>query len=632
MSLISLRNINITFDGPKILEGLSLDIHKGQRICILGRNGSGKSTLMRIINGEIKPDSGEIIVDPGLKVSYLAQDVPENITGSAFDVVAAGAGRIGESLAEYHHQLECPTDDDLLHTLQHELTEHDGWQIEAVINRVLEQVQVKPDVEFASLSGGIRRRVFLARALVKEPDLLLLDEPTNHLDLESIKWLEDFLLSARLTVMFVTHDRRLLRTLATRIVEIDRGGIIDWSCDYATFLERKQAVLDNEEKANADFDKKLAEEEVWIRRGVKARRTRAEGRVNALKKMREERKQRRERTGNVSMTISEGERSGDRVLEAKHFSFAYGHKTVINDFSYYLSRGERVGIIGPNGCGKTTLLNILLGRLKPQQGSVELGANVLPLYFDQLRKGIDQEKTVWENVAQGGDNVIVNGRSRHIISYLQDFLFTSERARTRVKWLSGGERHRLLLARLFTMPSNLLVFDEPTNDLDTETLELLEEVLLQYEGTLIIVSHDREFLNNVVTSALIFGGDSGIKEYIGGYDDWERQISAGAARETTVPAAKKEKPAPPQGTKGPRKISVKEKRELEAIPSLIDALETEQRGIHEQLADLAQCKKPGFVSRSKTRLDEIEAELSGTLTRWAELEALAKAGNEKKGN
>ncbi len=542
MSLISLRNISITFDGPPILGDLSLDIHKGQRICILGRNGTGKSTLMRIINGEIKPDSGEIIVSPGLKISYLAQDVPENITGSVFDVVAAGAGKIGESLAQYHHQLENPTDDNLLHTLQHELTEHDGWKIEAVVNRVLEQVQVSPDVEFSSLSGGMRRRVFLARALVREPDLLLLDEPTNHLDLESIKWLEDFLLSARLTVMFVTHDRRLLKILATRIVEIDRGRIIDWSCDYTTFLERKQAVLDNEEKANADFDKKLAQEEIWIRQGVKARRTRAEGRVNALKKMREERRMRRDRTGNVSMAISAGDRSGDRVLEAKNVSFSYEDKPILKGFSYYLTRGERVGIIGPNGCGKTTLLNILLGKLQPQSGHIELGSNVLTLYFDQLRKGIDPEKTVWENVASGGDNVYINGRPRHIISYLQDFLFTSERARTRVKWLSGGERHRLLLARLFTMPSNLLVFDEPTNDLDTETLELLEEVLLQYEGTLIVVSHDREFLNNVVTSALIF--DNGrIKEYIGGYDDWERQITHAAEQEKPELAPQK-KPAP----------------------------------------------------------------------------------------
>jgi len=625
MSLITLRNIRVAFDGPLVLEDLSMDIHKGQRICILGRNGSGKSTLMRIINGDLKPDAGEIIISPGLKVSYLTQDVPDNITGSAFDIVAQGAGKIGESLAEYHRQIANPTDNDLIHKLQHDLTEHDGWQIEAVINRVLAQVQVNPDVEFSSLSGGVRRRVFLARALVNEPDILLLDEPTNHLDLESIKWLEDFLLTARLTVIFVTHDRRLLKKLATRIVEIDRGKIIDWSCDYLTFLVRKQAVLENEERANSEFDKKLAQEEVWIRKGVKARSTRAEGRVNALKKMREERKKRKARTGNVAMTISEGERSGNKVLEAKNISFAYNDKSIINNFSFYLTREDRIGIIGPNGCGKTTLLNLLLDRVKPQSGTVEVGANVLPLYFDQLRKGIDTEKTVWENVATGGgDNVTVNGKSRHIISYLQDFLFTSERARTRVKWLSGGERHRLLLARLFTIPSNLLVFDEPTNDLDTETLELLEEVLLQYEGTLIVVSHDREFLNNVVTSALIFGKDNVINEYVGGYDDWERQIENNNEAPKPLQLVKKEKAPKQPAEKKPRKISIKESEELNSIGLVIEALESEQRTIHAQLADFTQCQKPGFTIASKSRLKEIEAELSKTFARWEELETLNK--------
>jgi ATP-binding cassette subfamily F protein uup len=623
MALISLHDIRVTFDGPAILEDLCLDIQKGQRICILGRNGAGKSTLMKVVTGEQKPDAGEVIVQPSLKVAFLTQDVPDNISGTVFDVVASGAGKMGENLSEYHRQLANPTNDDLLHELQQELTEHNGWKIESVIGRVLEQVNVGPDIEFASLSGGMRRRVFLARALVREPDLLLLDEPTNHLDLESIKWLENFLLTARFTVMFVTHDRRLLKVLATRIVEIDRGKIIDWSCDYTTFLERKQAVLENEEKLNSEFDKKLAQEEVWIRRGVKARRTRAEGRVNALKKMREERKVRRDRTGNVSMTISQGDRSGERVLKVKNVSFGYAEKPIIDDFSFYLSRGDRVGIIGPNGCGKSTLLNILLGKLHPQKGHIKTGTNVLPLYFDQLRKGIDPEGTVWENVAtSGGDYVTINGKPRHIIGYLQDFLFTSERARTKVKYLSGGERHRLLLARLFTTPSNLLVFDEPTNDLDAETLELLEEVLLQYEGTLIVVSHDREFLNNVVTSVLSFGKDAKINEYIGGYDDWERQMAEKVEPEkleaeekvkvktgVSVPAAK-----------GARKISFKEKKELEGMPSVIKALESEQSGIHSQLADLAQCQKPGFVAHAKTRLAEIESELSKALERWHELE------------
>jgi ATP-binding cassette subfamily F protein uup len=489
---------------------------------------------------------------------------------------------------------------------------------------VLDQVQVAPDLQFASLSGGMRRRVFLAAALAKEPDVLLLDEPTNHLDLESITWLEDFLLSSRLTVLFVTHDRRLLRKLATRIVEIDRGGIVDWSCDYPTFLERKQAVLENEEKAWEHFDRKLAQEEIWIRQGVKARRTRSEGRVKALMKMREERRKRRERSGKVVMTISEADRSGDRVLEAKNVGFSYGEKPLIRDFSFYLTRGDRVGIIGPNGCGKTTLLNLLLAKLAPQQGSVEFGADVAPLYFDQLREGIDPEKTVWENLApEGSDTVFINGKPRHVISYLQDFLFTSERARTRVKLLSGGERHRLLLARLFTTASNLLIFDEPTNDLDTETLELLEEVLLQYRGTLIVVSHDREFLNNVVTSALIFWKDGSVNEFVGGYDDWERQLAAAAPPPAARPDIKKEK-APAARPAGARKLSFKEKKELQDIPARIEALEAEQQELHRQLADFERCKEPGFVNTAKARLAEIEADLTKTYARWEELEALAK--------
>lgn len=628
MSLISLHNIRIAFDGPLIFEGLSIDIHKGQRICILGRNGAGKSTLMKILNGEVKPDSGEIITSSGLKISYLEQDVPDTLAGTSFDVVAAGAGVIGETLAKYHKYHSDPAcDQELLHKLQHDLTVHDGWNIETIINRVLDQVQVAPDIPFASLSGGMRRRVFLARALVREPDVLLLDEPTNHLDLESINWLENFILSSKLTVMFVTHDRRFLKKIATRIVEIDRGKIVDWSCDYATFLERKQAVLDNEEKANEIFDKRLVQEEAWIRQGVKARRTRSQGRVNALIKMREERRKRRVRTGQVSMSISMSERSGDRVIEARNISFAYGQKQIINNFTFSLTRGDRIGIIGNNGCGKTTLLNLLLGKLAPQQGTVEIGANVTPVYFDQLRKGIDIEKSVWENVApESSDTVFINGKPRHAISYLQDFLFTSDRAKTLVKRLSGGERHRLLLARLFTIPSNLLIFDEPTNDLDTETLELLEEVLLEYQGTLIIVSHDREFLNNVVTSALIFNKDSTVNEFVGGYDDWERQLANIAAPVKPSGPVKKEKiPVPnPDNVKTVKKLSVKEKKELEAIPSIIESLETEQHELNLQLADYLACQKPGFVSQTKSRLETIKTELEKNYIRWEELESYEK--------
>jgi ATP-binding cassette subfamily F protein uup len=624
MSLISLRNIRIAFDTPLILDDLSLDIHKGQRICILGRNGAGKSTLMRIITGELKPDAGEITLSPGLRISRLSQEVPDTLAGTTFEVVAAGAGPAGEALVAYHRELADPTDPDLLHKLQHEYVAHESWNVETVVNRVLDQVQVAPDLPFASLSGGMRRRVFLAAALVREPDVLLLDEPTNHLDLESIAWLESFLLSSPLTVLFVTHDRRLLRKLATRIVEIDRGRIVDWSCDYPTFLERKQAVLDNEETAWELFDKKLAQEEVWIRRGVKARRTRCEGRVSALMKMREERRQRRNRTGQVSMSISGSERSGDRVLEAKNVTFAYGQKPLLQNFSFSLTRGDRVGIIGPNGCGKTTLLNLLLGKLAPQSGSIELGSQVFPLYFDQLREGIDPEKTVWENLAPDGrDTVSINGKPRHVVSYLQDFLFTSERARTRVRLLSGGERHRLLLARLFMQPANLLIFDEPTNDLDTETLELLEEVLLEYQGTLIVVSHDREFLNNVVTSALIFGKDSTVNEFVGGYDDWERQLAQNAVAAAPRPAVQKDRVAAQPAAAVVRKLSFKEKKELQELPARIETLEGEQREIHLRLADFTLCQKPGFVAQTKSRLTEIEADLALAYARWEELDALS---------
>jgi len=621
MSLISLHNIHIAFSGPPILENLSLDIHKGQRICILGRNGAGKSTLLRLLSRELKPDAGDITLAPGLRIAYLAQNVPENLAGTAFEVVAAGAGPAGETLAAYYRELAEPTDPELLHTLQHDLSTQEGWPIETVVKRVLDQVQVGPELPFASLSGGMRRRVFLARALVREPEVLLLDEPTNHLDLESIAWLESFLLSSRLTVVFVTHDRRLLKKLATRIVEIDRGQIVDWSCDYSTFLERKQALLDIEEKEWAQFDKKLAQEETWIRQGVRARRTRNEGRVRALLKMREERRNRRNRVGQVSMTLSIAERSGDRVLETKNVSFAYGQTPILRDFSFTLTRGDRVGIIGPNGCGKTTLLNLMLGKLTPQEGRVELGAQVAPLYFDQLREGIDPEKTVWENVIDtGSDTVLINGKPRHIISYLQDFLFTSDRARTPVKRLSGGERHRLLLACLFTKPANLLVFDEPTNDLDAETLELLEEVLLEFQGTLIVVSHDREFLNNVVTSALICGPNFTVNEYVGGYDDWERQLAALEPSKPRATAPKEKTPPAPAG--GVHKLSFKEKRELEALPALIETLEAEQQQLHLQLSDYVRCQEPGFVAKAKARLAENEIELKTAYARWEELEKL----------
>lgn len=593
MALISLHNVRIAFGGPPVLENLSFDIHKGTRICLLGRNGSGKSTLLKILGGELKPDAGGMILSPGLRVAVLPQEVPDGVEGTAFEAVAHG------------------------------LEDREGWPAGTAAKCALDRVRVAPDLPFASLSGGMRRRVFLARALAREPDVLLLDEPTNHLDLNSISWLESFLLSSRMTLLFVTHDRRLLKRLATRIVELDRGRAVDWSCDYPTFLERRQAVLEAEEKEWERFDKRLAQEEAWIRRGVKARRTRNEGRVRALERMREERRKRRQRDGKVSMALSDAGRSGERVLEARDIAFAYGEAPVVRGFSFVLGRGDRVGVIGPNGCGKTTLLNLLLGRLAPQKGTIEFGANVAFTYFDQLRQGIDPNKSVWENVApHGGETVSVNGVARHVMGYLQDFLFTTERARTPVRNLSGGERHRLLLARLFTQPANLLVFDEPTNDLDAETLELLEEVLLDYQGTLIVVSHDREFLNNVVTSVLAFGENGTVREFVGGYDDWERTQIKPAETEKPRPETRKERKPAAVASDQARKLSFKEKRELEGLPGLIESLETEQRTLHEQLADFTQLQRPGFVAASGKRLAEIETALKDAYERWVALEGI----------
>jgi ATP-binding cassette subfamily F protein uup len=431
MSLVSLHGIRLAFGGPLILEDVSLDIQKGQRICCLGRNGVGKSTLMKMIAGEIVPDAGEIVSVPGVRIAYLPQDIPEGVSGTISEVVAAGAGEAGEKWAHQHRLISAHGDAALLHELHQYLNDHHAWGIQTMVERVLDQVRLDGSAEFAALSGGMRRRVFLARALVKEPDLLLLDEPTNHLDIESIAWLESFLLASRLTVLFVTHDRRLLRRLATRIIEIDRGKLLDCSCDYETFLARKQALLDAEEREWERFDKKLAQEEVWIRRGVKARRTRNEGRVRALVALRAERRKRRERSGVATLAISEGARSGDRVLEARDVSFTYGGTPIVSGLTTAIIRGDRIGILGPNGCGKTTLLNLLLGRLTPQSGTIVSGFNCAPVYFDQLREVLQPEKTVWENVApNGGDTVFVNGAPRHVISYLQDYLFTSDRAKS----------------------------------------------------------------------------------------------------------------------------------------------------------------------------------------------------------
>jgi ATP-binding cassette subfamily F protein uup len=622
MSLISLHGITIAFGGLPLLDGVSLDIHKGQRICIVGRNGVGKSTLMKIIAGDLKADAGEVIRAPGVKSAYLQQDIDTAIDGKVCEIVAAGAGKTGETWARLHRLIAEKADSAEITTLQHRLAEHNGWHIETVVKRVLEQVRQDGDVEFNTLSGGMRRRVLLARALAREPDLLLLDEPTNHCDIPTINWLESFLLSSRLTVLFVTHDRRLLKRLATRIIEIDRGKIFDWSCDYETFIERKNAFLSAEQKEWERFDKKLAQEEVWIRRGVKARRTRNEGRVRELVSMRNERRQRRERSGMAAMAISEAQRSGDLVLEAKDVGFSYGANAIITDLNTTIMRGDRIGIIGPNGCGKTTLINLLLGRLQPQQGIIRTGTNLDVVYFDQLRKVLEPEKTVWENVAPGGgDTVFVNGAPVHVITYLRDFLFTSDRAKSPVRQLSGGERNRLLLARLFSQPANLLVLDEPTNDLDTETLELLEEILLEFKGTVLVVSHDREFLNNIVTATLAFEEKGVIKEYVGGYDDWEKlqagQTKGPVQKPSVAPAHRATDQAEKTGLK---KISFREKQELASLPALIETLEEERDVLHSRMADPEWYAKPGFMSEAKARLAVIEVEHATAYERWEELE------------
>lgn len=619
MQLISIQSVSIAFGGPSLLEKVSFEIQKGERISFLGRNGAGKSTLMKIIAGITIPDSGEVVSCSGLRISYLPQDVPERMAGTIYDVVASGAGKVGQLLSELHQAtLNCGLNSEI-EKLHQRVNEADGWAVQTAIEKVLSLCGLDSNVEFNKLSGGMRRRVFLARALVLQPDLLLLDEPTNHLDIDAINWLESFILDSKLTVLFITHDRRLLKRLATRIIELDRGKLIDWSCDYDKFTERKEALLEAEEKAWEEFDKKLSQEEIWLRKGVKARRTRNEGRVQALLRMRQERSKRRERGGSVIMEISKAERSGTKVICAQNISFAYEQKPVLRDFSTTIVRGDRVGIIGPNGSGKTTLINLLLGKLQPQSGITDIGTNVQPIYFDQFRQVLNPEKSVWENVAPDGrDTVFINGAPKHVISYLGDFLFTSDRAKSPVKQLSGGERNRLLLAKMFTQPSNLLVLDEPTNDLDTETLELLEELLGTYSGTVIMVSHDREFLNNIVTSTLVFEGEGNVKEYIGGYDDWEiNKRNQKNESENSEPKLPKEKV--PEISKPNKKRTYREQQEFDSLTVQIEHMEKEQLDIQAQMANPENYKKSGFALEIGKKAGVLEEKLLSAYQRWEEL-------------
>src|SRR5687768_5123365 len=540
MPLITLQNVDYGVGGPLLLDDAGLSIEPGERIALIGRNGAGKSTLLKLLDGELHPDDGEVRVETGVRVARLEQEVPAGAAGDVWDVVAEGLGELGHWLAEFHHLLHAEhVDTDALATVQSKIEDAKGWSLDQRVTETLTRLDLDGEAVFSGLSGGLKRRVLLARALVSSPDVLLLDEPTNHLDIAAIDWLEGFLKAWPGALVFVTHDRRFLRALATRIVEIDRGQVTSWPGDWANYERRREERLNAEAQESARFDKLLAQEEVWIRQGIKARRTRDEGRVRRLEAMRNERGQRRAQAGNVRMEVAQGETSGRKVIEAKEVSFGYGDQLVVRDFSTTVMRGDRIGLIGPNGSGKTTLLKLLLGELAPRSGEVKLGSNLQVAYFDQYRATLREDWNAIENVAEGRESVTINGRQKHIIGYLQDFLFTPERARAPITRLSGGERNRLLLARLFAQPSNLLVMDEPTNDLDVETLELLEELLADYPGTLLLVSHDRDFLDNVVTSTVVMEGGGRVGEYVGGYSDWERQrpVAGGAAVTAKVAAA-----------------------------------------------------------------------------------------------
>ena len=630
MALILINEVSMSFGGPRLLDGVTLQIEAGERIGLLGRNGSGKSTLMKLLAGQIVPDAGGIVHSGEVRTAILPQDVPDDLPGTVYDVVASGGEEHADLLREYHELtllIGRTSDDGLLRRLervQHQIETSGAWHFHRRVEAVIARTELDENAQFRSLSAGWKRRVFLSRALVNDPDLLLLDEPTNHLDISTILWLEDFLLKYEKTLMFVTHDRAFLQRLATRIVEIDRGRLLSFACGYKTYLERRQALLDAEEKEWQDFDKKLAKEETWIRQGIKARRTRNEGRVRELLRMRQERARRQEQAGVSRLVIQEAERSGRMVVNAEGVSFAWGDKKIVDGFSTTIIRGDKVGILGPNGCGKTTLLRILLGELKPQRGKVRLGAGIRIAYFDQLRAQLDEHKTLRENIGGGNDMIIVGGGERHVVGYLQDFLFSPERIMSPVSSLSGGERNRLLLAKLFIIPSNVLVLDEPTNDLDAETLDLLEDRLLEYNGTILMVSHDREFLNNVVTSTVVFEGEGRLQEYVGGYDDWLMQRDASAEPPKSM-ASKEQKKKTERPPRQKEKLSYKETRELKTLPQTIEALEEEKQRL------TATMNSPElYISRDLTkikaahdRLMALEKELDEAYHRWDELESLS---------
>ncbi|MCK5902661.1 MAG: ATP-binding cassette domain-containing protein [Cocleimonas sp.] len=641
MALLQLQNINLSFGGPALLDQLNLTIEPRERVCLIGRNGAGKSTLMKVIKGSIKADSGEMIVEGGTVITQLEQEVPKDVTGSVYDVVASGLQVVGDLLTQYHHLNErddIGSDDwmEVMGSLQEKLEANNGWHFQLNVDKVISLLKLAPDVEFEKLSGGIKRRVLLARALVQEPDILLLDEPTNHLDINAILWLEDFLKSSyKGAVIFITHDRAFLRSLATRIVELDRGQATSWPGDYENFLRRKEEVLHAEALENKRFDKKLAQEEVWIRQGIKARRTRNEGRVRALEKMRKAHANRRHQQGSATLKVDAGERTGKRVVEVEKLRYVLPNdRVLIDDLSLLIQRGDKIGLIGPNGVGKSTLLRVLLGEVEPTSGRLIEGTNLQVAYFDQLRSQLDETKTVKDNLDNGADRITINGHSKHVISYLQDFLFTPQRVNSPVKSLSGGERNRLLLAKLFIKPANVLVLDEPTNDLDVETLELLEELLLDYKGTVLIVSHDRAFINNIVTSCLVFKGAGEIDEFLGSYDEWQKlNPSSGLADESNkglVKDVKKQQTKQTQQTTAvvktetvatEKKLSYLEQRELETLPKEIETLEGEIETLQEKMADpdffIQTHKKTAKITK---QLQAVEAQLVEKYERWEILE------------
>jgi ABC transport system ATP-binding/permease protein len=607
-ALLTLLDVTLHFGGPAILEKVNFQVDPGERVCLLGRNGAGKSTLMKVIVGDMKPDTGDVFRPSNAVYRRLTQEIPTDLEGTVHDVVYGGLR---------------PNDD------HHE----EDWERDVRVEDLIAAIRLPADQNFSALSGGLKRRALLARALAGQPDLLLLDEPTNHLDLESILWLEEFLLEKKPTLFFVTHDRAFLRRISTRIVELDRGRLAGWACDYDTYLVRKQEVLEAEEKQRALFDKKLAQEEEWIRRGVKAQRSRATARINALKDMRAQARARRDRTGTATIKLSEADRSGVKVIEAENVSYAWADgKPVVRDLSLIIRRGEKIGILGPNGAGKTTLIKLLLGQLAPTSGEIKHGTNLEVVYFDQLRAQIDDDKTVADNIANGNATVTIDGRSRAVISYLQDFLFEPSRARTPARVLSGGERNRLLLARLFTKPANVLVLDEPTNDLDAETLDLLEDLLVEFQGTLLLVSHDRAFLDEVVTSTLVFEGDGRIGDYAGGYTDWMQDKAKQAARALTL-ASQEEAPVRAEATevkrsgnavpsKPGKKLTNKERQELEVLPARIEALEKEQAELAAKLADPTFYKSQAAqFAEVKARLETVEREHAAAFANWEDLES-----------